>query len=89
MDGRLACQTDQTPDARDLYRASMGDCDDCLLMAGIRGTAAAPTEDDQTGEITSLVRAALGAGQRADPRPMARNEAGARLFARRQPSKQR
>jgi hypothetical protein len=73
MDGRLACQTDETPDARALYAARIFvDCEDCQVGLATRGLAmAAPFEDDEPAEITSLARAGLALGQRADARAIA------------------
>ena len=75
MDGRLACQTDVTPDARDLYRRVDDECQldgDCRLDLQLRGAAMAlaPDEDDgdNTGTVISLARAVLALGRRGEAR---------------------
>ena len=77
MDGRLACQTDETTDARGLYALALGDCDDCLMATALRGASALLIEDDDAsgGEITSLAKAGLALGQRADARANPRTQA--------------
>jgi hypothetical protein len=75
MDGRLVCQTDVTPDARDLYRRADEDCDGCRIDRQVRG-AAMPLrleEDDldNTGTVISLARAVLALGQRGEARAIA------------------
>jgi hypothetical protein len=87
MDGDLACQTDVTSDARDLYRARDGndECEDCLWAAAGRGTALllAPEQDETDtrwtagSEIISLARAVLALGQRGQARAVAPADAGA------------
>lgn len=52
----LLCQTDETPDARELYSVRLEACEDCLSVA-------VPVEDQPGGEITWLVQAALGADE--------------------------
>jgi hypothetical protein len=72
MDGRLACQTDETTDAWEIYRLSPGDCDDCKVAGQLRGVAMAPPlEDEGPADITSLAKAALGLGQAAPARAIA------------------
>jgi hypothetical protein len=81
MDGRLACQTDVTPDARDLYRRVGEDCDGCRLDLQLRGAAlAVMAEDDDldnAGTVISLARAVLALGQRAEARAIAPAQADA------------
>ena len=75
MDGRLACQTDVTPDARDLYRRAGDDCDSCRLDLHLRGAAMALAGDDEdgdnTGTVISLARAVLALGRRGEARAIA------------------
>ena len=52
MHGGLLCQTDETPDARELYAAQVTACDDCVT----------------DGEVTSLAQAALAAEAGSDAR---------------------
>jgi hypothetical protein len=78
MDGRLACQTDETTDAWEIYRLTPGDCEDCRGAGLLRGVALAPPlEDDAPGEITSLAKAALGLGQPAPARAIAPHQSAA------------
>jgi hypothetical protein len=78
MDGRLACQTDETTDARETYGVQLGDCDDCQVALAARGTALPLAFEDDAGELTSLARAVLAGGQRADARSIAPGEAAQR-----------
>jgi hypothetical protein len=88
MDSRLACQTDVTPDARELYRlrGEDGACDDCRLATALRGAIVPlglngldPEENDVTwtsgGAIVSLARAVLALGQRGPARAVAPGDA--------------
>jgi hypothetical protein len=70
MHGGLLCQTDETPDARELYAAQGAACDECVTIAAVRGAAtpALERDDEREGEITWLVQAALGADAGADAR---------------------
>jgi hypothetical protein len=75
MDGRLACQTEVTPDARDLYRRADDDCDGCRIDWQLRGAAQALiAEDDELdngGTVISLARAVLALGLRGEARSIA------------------
>ena len=65
----LLCQTDETPDARELYTARLEACEDCLFLVATRGAPVAVAADDgPEGEITWLVQAALGGDDRAESR---------------------
>ena len=70
MRGALLCQTDETPDARELYATQAAACDECLNVAAVRGAAmpALELDDQASGEITWLVQAALGADAGPDAR---------------------
>lgn len=72
MDGRLACQTDETPDARELYGLTVEDCGACRLDAAVRGAPVPLRDEDEAGEMISLAKAALGRGPRIDARPSVR-----------------
>lgn len=72
MDGRLACQTNETPDARALYGLAVEDCDGCRREAAVRGAPIALWDEDEAGEMISLARAALGRGQRVEARASVR-----------------
>jgi hypothetical protein len=71
----LLCQTDETPDARELYAARLEACEDCVFLAATRGApVAVPIDDGLAGDITWLVQAALGLEDQAESRrrpPMA------------------
>ena len=82
MDGRLACQTDETTDARQNHGATVDDCEDCRVVARLRGAPVALADDERAGPVTSLARAALGLGQRADARSVAPRDATAIRAAR-------
>jgi hypothetical protein len=89
MDGRLACQTDVTPDARDLYRRVTDECEldgDCGIDLRLRGAPMAllPEDDegdqrDDAGTVISLARAVLALGQRGDARAIKPGRADADL----------
>ncbi len=71
--GRLACQSEVTADARDLYSANLeaADCDACWVAMTDRGLALPLAEEDPPGEMLSLARSALALGMRAEPRSIA------------------
>jgi hypothetical protein len=71
----LACQTEVTADARDLYAAGVSACEDCEQEVLLRGAPVAMSvseADDERGPaFTSLVQAALGQRPRAEARAIA------------------
>ena len=82
----LLCQTDETPDARELYAAELEACDACAVQAVTRGAAMPAPMEDEPGGITWLVRAALATdGEDIRRRPaLASSPAAARKLPRQQ-----
>jgi hypothetical protein len=63
----LLCQTDETPDARELYTARLEACEDCLFLGATRGAPVGVPLEDEAGDLTWLVQAALGGDERRPP----------------------